>query len=103
MRNFLRIEKFSLGVGDRFEHQANAQLRACVLAADQGVELIPIWNKSNREHVTIGSEPAGTAAAAANAVIKLGWQKPYHIDADHIRLETADRYVPHADFFTLDV
>ncbi len=99
----LRLEKFSLGVGDRFAHQAKAQLRACVLAADRGAEVIPVWNKSNREHLTIGSEPGTTRAAADAAVKSLGWRKPYHVDADHIRLDTVDRFVPHADFYTIDV
>jgi len=45
----LKIEKYTLGVGDRFAHQARAQLRACELAAQAGVEIIPVWNKSNRE------------------------------------------------------
>ena len=33
----------------------------------------------------------------------LGWSKGWHVDADHIRLETVDRFIPHSDFFTLDV
>jgi hypothetical protein len=103
MTRFLKIEKFSLGVGDRFAHQAKAQLQACILAAQQGVEVVPVWNKSNREHVTIGSEPSGTRAAADAAVKDLGWKKPYHVDADHIRLETVDRFLPHSDFYTIDV
>jgi len=45
-----------------------AQLRACLKAADNGVEVIPVWNKSNREHITIGSEPASVRAAADAAV-----------------------------------
>ena len=103
MTKYLKIEKFSLGMGDRFAHQAKAQLQACILAAKQGVEVIPVWNKSNREHVTIGSEPSGARAAADAAVKELGWTKPYHVDADHIRLETVDRFLPHSDFYTLDV
>ena len=103
MTKYLKIEKFSLGMGDRFAHQAKAQLQACVMAARQGVEVIPVWNKSNREHVTIGSEPSGARAAADAAVKELGWNKPYHVDADHIRLETVDRFLPHSDFYTLDV
>ena len=103
MTKYLKIEKFSLGMGDRFAHQAKAQLQACILAAKQGVEVIPVWNKSNREHVTIGSEPSGARAAADAAVRELGWTKPYHVDADHIRLETVDRFLPHSDFYTLDV
>jgi len=103
MTNLLPLGKYSLGVGDRFARQAQAQLRACLMAAQEGVEVIPIWNKSNREHVTVGSDPASTRAAADAAVQALGWQKPYHVDADHIRLETVDRFLPHSDFFTIDV
>src|SRR2546421_12291853 len=103
MGKFLTIEKYSLGVGDRFAHQAKPQLRACLMAAQQGVEVIPVWNKSNREHTTIGSQPATTRAAADSAVKALNWHKPYHVDADHIRRETVDKFVPHADFYTIDV
>jgi len=99
----LKLEKYSFGVGDRFGRQARAQLRAFVQAAEHGLEIIPVWNKSNREHVIIGSQPAGARAAAVAAVKALGWQKPFHVDADHVRLETVDRFVPHSDFFTLDV
>jgi hypothetical protein len=102
MFEILKLEKFSIGVGDRFAHQAKAQLCACLRAAQCGVEVIPVWNKSNREHITIGSEPSGTRAAADAAVKELGWRKPYHVDADHIRLETVDRFLPHSDFYTID-
>jgi tagaturonate epimerase len=98
----LTLEKYSLGVGDRFARQAPAQLRACMAALDKGVEVIPVWNKSNREHVIIGSEPGGTRAAADAAVKSLGWTRPHHVDADHIGLATVDRFVPHADFYTID-
>ncbi len=103
MANYLKLEKYSIGVGDRFAHQAGAQLRACLLAAEQGVSVIPVWNKSNREHLIIGSEPSTTRHAADQAVARLGWRKPHHVDADHIRLETVDRFLPHSDFFTIDV
>jgi len=99
----LILEPFSLGVGDRFGHQAQAQLRACQLLAADGVAVVPVWNKSNREHSLIGSEPASVLAAARAAVEALGWKKEWHVDADHIRLETVDRYLTHADFFTIDV
>ena len=103
MATLLKLEKFSVGVGDRFAHQARAQLEACRLASGAGVEVVPVWNKSNREHLTIGSEPASTRAAADAAVQALGWRKPYHVDADHIRLETVGRFLPYSDFFTIDV
>jgi len=100
---FLTLGRYSLGIGDRFAHQAKAQLETFILAARQGVDVIPVWNKSNREHVTIGSAPASTRAAADKAVEALNWQKPYHVDADHIRFDTVERFLPHADFFTIDV
>ena len=97
------LEKFSLGVGDRFAHQARPQLAACVRAAEQGVVVVPVWNKSNREHKIVGSEPAGTRAAADAAVGALGWAHSYYVDADHINLDTVDRFLAASDFFTLDV
>ena len=60
-----------------------------------------MWNKSNREHMIIGSEPSATRAAADAAVKELGWTKPYFLDADHINLKTVDRFVAPCDFFTL--
>ena len=103
MTGRLVLSKFSIGVGDRFAHQAEAQLRACMMAAEQGVEVVPVWNKSNREHNIVGSEPASVRAAADAAVRALGWKQPYHVDADHINLATVDRFLEASDFFTLDV
>ena len=99
----LTLAKYSLGVGDRFAHQAKAQLRACMLAAERGAEVVPVWNKSHREHTTIGSEPDSVRTAADAAVRELGWKKPYHVDADHIRLETVDGFLASSDFYTIDV
>ena len=97
------LSKFSIGVGDRFAHQARAQLQACILASKQGIEVTPVWNKSNREHIIIGSEPS-TARAAADAAVKaLSWTKPYFCDADHINLGTVDRFLTPCDFYTIDV
>jgi tagaturonate epimerase len=97
------LPKFSVGVGDRFAHQAKAQLSACLLAAREGVEVVPVWNKSNREHLIIGSEPDETRRVADAAVRELGWDAPYFVDADHINLNTVGRYLVPCDFFTLDV
>jgi len=97
------LEKYSLGVGDRFAHQAKPQLAACMLAAQQGATIIPVWNKSNREHKIVDSEPAGTRAAADHAVRELDWKCSYYLDADHINLGTVDRFLAPCDFFTLDV
>ena len=90
-------------MGDRFAHQGKAQLRACVLATELGADIVPVWNKSNREHTLIGTEPSSLRAAADAAVKALGWKKPYYVDADHIRLETVDRFIAPSDFFTIDV
>src|SRR5579875_3145319 len=103
MSDGLKLPKFSLGVGDRFAHQAKAQLAACVMAAEAAVEVVPVWNKSNREHTIIGSEPGQTRAEADKAVKALNWTKPYFLDADHINLKTVDRFLAPCDFFTLDV
>src|SRR5947209_1027538 len=99
----LTLAKYSFGVGDRFAHQAEAQLRAFLLASAHGADVVPVWNKSQREHVTVGSEPASVRAAADAAVRALGWTRPYHVDADHVRFETVDRFVASSDFFTIDV
>jgi tagaturonate epimerase len=103
MSEGLKLPKFSVGVGDRFAHQAKAQLAACMLAADAGVEVVPVWNKSNREHMIIGSDPSQTRLAGDAAVKELGWTKPYFVDADHINLKTVGRFLDTCDFFTLDV
>ena len=99
----LTLERFSFGVGDRFAHQAKSQLRAFQMIAADGIDVVPVWNKSNREHTFIGSEPQSVFDAAKHAVQELGWTKGWHIDADHIRLETVDRFIPCSDFFTIDV
>src|SRR3982074_3419117 len=103
MSENLKLPKFSVGVGDRFAHQAKAQLAACLLDAKAGVEVSPVWNKSNREHTIIGSEPSQTRKQADAAVKELGWTKPYFLDADHINLKTVGRFLDPCDFFTLDV
>ena len=99
----LRLEKYTIGVGDRFAHQAKAQLQACVQLAGDGVEVVPVWNKSNREHSFIGSEPQSVYDAAKAAVEALGWEKGWYVDADHINLDTVDKYLDCSDFFTIDV
>lgn len=99
----LQLARFSIGVGDRFAHQAEAQLQACVQLLREGPLVVPVWNKSNREHSFIGSDPGSVLASARAAVKALGWAHPWHVDADHIRLETVDRFLPHSDFFTIDV
>ncbi len=103
MSDVLELPRYSIGVGDRFAQQAKAQLRACVMAAEAGVEVVPVWNKSNREHLIIGSEPGETRAAADAAVRELEWKQAYFVDADHINVKTVERFLGPCNFFTLDV
>lgn len=103
MATELRLPKYSVGVGDRFAHQAKAQLAACIKAKEAGIEVAPVWNKSNREHTIIGSEPKNTRVAADAAVKALGWKTPYFLDADHINLKNVERFIEPCDFFTIDV
>ncbi|MGA3372430.1 MAG: tagaturonate epimerase family protein [Terracidiphilus sp.] len=99
----LKLGKYSVGIGDRFAHQAKAQLLACTQALAGGVEVIPVWNKSNREHTIIGSEPASTRQAAEAAVQALDWKLPWFCDADHITLQTFGRFLDACDYYTIDV
>ena len=103
MSKTITLPRFSVGVGDRFAHQAKAQLAACMKAAEVGVDVVPVWNKSNREHTIIGTEPSQTREAADTAVKELRWKEPYFVDADHITLKTVERFLDPCDFFTLDV
>jgi len=98
----MRLEKYTFGVGDRFAHQATAQLRAFQQIASVAA-VIPVWNKSNREHNMIGSEPPSVRAAAQAAVARTGWKASWYVDADHINLSTVDRFLETSDFFTIDV
>jgi hypothetical protein len=99
----MKLEKFSFGMGDRFAHQGEAQLKAVLKAKEQGVDITPIWNKSNREHKTIHTNPTELRAEADAAVKALGWTAPYRVDADHITIATVDGFIESSDFFTLDV
>jgi hypothetical protein len=99
----MNLSKYSMGIGDRFAHQGKAQLAAFVKAKELGVEVTPVWNKSNREHLIVHSEPTSVRAEADAAVKALGWNGGYFVDADHIGLKTVDRFVAPSDFFTIDV
>jgi hypothetical protein len=97
------LGKYSIGMGDRFGHQGDAQLKAIIEAGKKGIELTPVWNKSNREHITIGTQPGDVRKEADSATNKAGFLKPYFVDADHINLDTVDRFIESSDFFTIDV
>jgi hypothetical protein len=99
----MQLPKYSLGVGDRFAHQGAAQLDAVIEAGRRGVELVPVWNKSHREHVIVGSSPHEVRSEAEQAVASRGWTGAYFVDADHVGLQTVDAFIDSSDFFTLDV
>jgi hypothetical protein len=99
----LELGKYSFGIGDRFSHQAKAQLNAISMAKEQGVQITPVWNKSFREHSIIKSKPVDTREQADKAVRDLGWQDNYFVDADHVTIESVDFFLESSDFFTLDV
>ncbi len=97
------LEKYSFGIGDRFGHQGKAQLQAMVDAEKQGINITPVWNKSHREHTTIGTVPGDVRTEADQAAGALRWNGAYHVDADHISLKNVDLFIDSSDFFTLDV
>jgi len=93
-----------MGVGDRFGHEGRAQIEAFrLLAQREGVAVAPAWNKSNREHAIIGTQPESVRIEADAAVREAQWTEPYYVDADHISLKNVDGFVAASDFFTLDV
>jgi tagaturonate epimerase len=99
----MKLGKNSIGIGDRFSHQGVAQLRAIIKANQAGLDISPVWNKSNREHQIVHSHPEDVRKEADAAVAKLGFRGKYFVDADHINLSTVAPFVETADFFTLDV
>ncbi len=99
----MKIGKFSFGIGDRFGHEGEAQLRAIIKAAAAGIEVVPVWNKSNREHIYTHSKPEDTRIEADAAVKALAYRGRYFVDADHINLSNVQGFIQASDFFTLDV
>jgi len=97
------LSKYSIGLGDRFGHQGSAQLKAIIAASEKGIDITPVWNKSNREHTTIGTQPGDVRMEADSVTKNAGFKKAYFVDADHINLDTVDRFIESSDFFTIDV
>ena len=98
------LGKYSLGTGDRFGQQGQAQLRAVLKAKNNdGVTIYPVWNKSHREHEIIGTIHDEVREEADSATSSLKWDDPYFVDADHITKEIVDPYIQPSNFFTIDV
>ena len=64
----MKLEKFSFGMGDRFGKEGTAQLQAIQTINNLGIEVVPVWNKSNREHAIIGSSPQMVRTEAIKAI-----------------------------------
>ena len=100
----MELSKYSVGIGARFAHQGGNQLKALVAAEKKfGVHFTPVWNKSNREHTIVGTDPMSTRLEADAAVKALGYREAYFCDADHINLSNVDKFIDACDFFTIDV
>ena len=99
----MELEKYSMGVGDRFGQQGVAQLKAFAMAKAEGIDVVPVWNKSNREHQIIGTVPGDVRVEADAAVDAGNWKGSYYVDADHINIDNVDGFIDASDFFTLDV
>lgn len=97
------IRKNTFGMGDRFAHQGHAQLKAVTSARELGLDIHPVWNKSNREHLLVGTKPDDLRAEADAATAAAGWTDAYYVDADHIGIKTVDWFLAGSDFYTLDV
>jgi hypothetical protein len=98
----MELEKYSMGVGDRFDREGVAQLRALQLAAAKGVRIVPVWNKSHREHTLGRTVPEAARKAADEAVRACRWNESYYVDADHIGLVTVGDFLPFCNFFTIE-
>jgi hypothetical protein len=97
------LEKYSMGIGDRFGHQAKAQLQAFIQAKEDGIEVVPVWNKSHREHCIIGTVPSDVRIAGDAAISEKDWTDSHYVDADHINGSNVEAFIDCSDFFTLDV
>ncbi|MCX6874016.1 MAG: tagaturonate epimerase family protein [Verrucomicrobia bacterium] len=96
----MNLHKHTFGMGDRFARQGHAQLEAILKARTLGLSIQPVWNKSNREHLLVGTQPDDLRAEAEAAA---GWTDGYYVDADHIGIATVDWFINASNFHTLDV
>jgi hypothetical protein len=100
----LTLDKYSIGTGDRFGRQGNAQLAAVIQAKKlNSLDISIVWNKSHREHLIIGTAPDSVRREANTAVAQLEWSGKYFVDADHIDMGNVDLFIDSSDFFTIDV
>jgi tagaturonate epimerase len=103
MEEIMELEKYSMGIGDRFGPECTAQLRALQKAAADGLRIAPVWNKSHREHMLARTMPEDARKAADEAVRACGWKDSYYVDADHIGRAIVDSFIPFSNFFTIEM
>jgi len=99
----MRLQKYSIGTGDRFGSQGRAQLKAIIKALEIGINLDIVWNKSYREHLITKTIPLDVLKEAQDAVRALNWEGAYYIDADHVDLSNVDLFIESCNYFTFDV
>lgn len=97
------IEKFSFGIGDRFGREGKVQLKAIQEINRLGFPVVPVWNKSNREHELTGTTQEAVRREADEAVSANNWSEKYYVDADHITMGNVEKFIDFSDFFTIDV
>ena len=99
----MKIEKYSFGVGDRFGKEGSAQLTAIQEINKLGYDVVPVWNKSNREHSIVKTTHAAVLHEAEEAVKQNEWKGNFYVDADHIGMATVHQFIAYSNFFTIDV
>ena len=79
MADYLELEKYSFGMGDRFGRQGSAQLRACMKAAELGataakavLKRIRDPRRETHEHVML---PTQLVVRESTAPLQVGNQK----------------------------
>lgn len=97
------IEKYSFGTGDRFAKEGKAQLKAIQEINKLGFNVVPVWNKSYREHSIVKTNQASVEIEALDAIKSNGWEGNYYVDADHISMPIVDEFMNYSNFFTIDV
>ncbi len=99
----MKLQKYSIGTGDRFGCQGKAQLKAIIKAQEQGIDIAIVWNKSHREHLITKTMPDDVLREAQAAVREFNWKGNYFIDADHIDASNVDLFINSSNYFTLDI
>jgi len=100
----LKLGKYSVGIGDRFAHQAKAQLQACVQALASGVEsysgMEQIEPRARHHRLPACLDAASRQCRRPGAQLEAA---VVSANADHITLQTFGRFLDACDYYTIDV